>query len=264
MTYDPRMWLSVSQLKSVAKCGRAFSLSRIEKVPEQQFAWNCRGTAAHRAIEEFEKDRSVNALEYYVDIAWPEALAKITEQYPANEEYWGTTPRVKSVERDLELRKEDGLKQVQNYVTRAMAEQDLWSVEHSEVPFTLEPTGKDFIIRGYIDQIILWSDGDRTLRDLKTSSNDDHESKTQLATYRLGAIKALGIDIRFGDLWYTKLDRPSKPMDLWNFSEEYIMGEFQKLYEVKKQGLYLANPSIKNCFSCPVSKHCIESMNTNE
>lgn len=275
--FDPRMRLSVSQLKSVAQCGRSFFLSRIEKVPQVQYAWNLRGSAAHLAIEYWELNgRDIDIEDYYVNQAWPGEYQKILERHP--DAPWGTTPRVKAVagtkngvgrmtavEHDLQLRKEDGLKQIQNYVTRALAEQDDWRVEHSEVPFTLDwGPETPFTVVGYIDQVLLWSDGDRTLRDLKTSSNDDHESNIQLGVYKFGLKAALGIDVQYGDLWYCKLDRPSKPMDLSVYTDEYIKGEFQKLYEIKTQGLYLANPSLKNCFSCPVSKHCIESKNTNE
>lgn len=258
MTYDPRLWLSISQLKSVARCGRAFQLERIEKKPSRPACWTVRGTASHDSIETWEKSgRSIDAVEYLREEAWPKALEETIAKYPDTSQ-WILTPRVKSFENDLKLRLNDAVEQVTRYVSRALDEADLWQVEASEIEFKLEPEGEDFIVRGYIDQLIRWSDGDLTIRDLKTGG-DSGEANMQLGMYKLGLKQAMGIDVTWADFWYLKLDRGSQPVDLRPYTQEYMVQEFRKLVAIKKQGLYIANPSKDTCKFCGVAEFCLES-----
>lgn len=258
MAYDPRSWLSVSKLKSVTKCGRAYELERIQKVPSRPAAWTVRGIATHDAIEQWEKSgRDIDIKEYFNQSAWPAAYEQTLEKYP-DLNNWLKTPRVKSVSQDLVYRHLDGLEQSMKYTERAIAESDLWRVVETEVPFTLEFPGQDFIINGYIDQIREWNDGDLSIWDIK-SGNDDSEDNRQLGVYGLGYYQKTGTKISDGCYWYTKLNRPSKSIDLTIYTEEYIIEEFSKLDQIIKSGLFLANPSIKGCFACGVADHCLES-----
>ena len=255
--YDPRRWLSVSRMSSVAKCGRQYELSRVEKVPSKPAAWTVRGIAAHEAIEEWESSaRQLDYINYYVDEAWPKALEKITEEYP-DVQNWQRTPRVLTVKRDLELRHADGLKQVQTYVDHALSEEDLWEVLEIEFPFRIEYD--DFIIMGYIDQIRRWIPTDeKYVVDLKTGG-DKSEKNIQLGTYRQGYLSETGEDFLVGQYYYPKLGRYSLDIDLSPYTEEYIFQEYDKLDLILEHGLFLANPSFDNCFGCGVADHCIEA-----
>lgn len=255
MAYDPRRWLSVSKLKSVGKCGRQYQLERIEKKPSRPAAWTVRGIAAHSTIEQWEKSKRQIDPEAEYQRAWDDAMTITIDQYP-DVSNWQRTPRVGSVARDIELRFKDGLQQVLRYCERAIDEEDLWRVREAEFPFTLEFS--EFIIRGVIDQVREWEDGDLSLWDLKTGG-DDSEDNRQLGVYRQGYLKETSIDIPVGAYWYSKLDRASKSIDLNVYTPEYIFQEFEKLDRIMTQGLYLANPSKKNCKFCPVSEHCLES-----
>lgn len=257
--YDPRSWLSVSRLKSVTKCARQYELERVEKVPSKPAAWTVRGIAAHDSIDLWEKtDRSIDIEKHFHETAWPVAFEKTREKYPEVDD-WMRTPRVGSVSRDLELREKDGASQVARYADRALAEEQDWRVIEAEFKFRLEFPGEDFVINGYIDQIREWWDGDRSIWDVKTSSNDETEDNRQLGVYRLGYLAATDYDIKYGAYWYTKLDRASKDIRLDVYTPEYVVGEFRKLDQILNQKLFLANPSIKNCFACGVAKHCLES-----
>lgn len=254
MSYDPRRWLSVSKLKSIGKCGRQYQLERIEKVPSRPAGWTVRGIAAHDTIDTWEKDLRASDPESYYQDSWDRALQETILKFPQVDK-WQRTPRVKTVAKDLELRKQDGLVQVQRYCERAIDEEDLWRVKEAEFPFTLEY--ENFIIRGIIDQVREWEDGDLSLWDLKTGG-DDSEDNRQLGVYRHGFLKESGIDIGVGAYWYSKLDRASKSIDLNVYTPEYIEAEFTKLDQIMTQNLYMANPSIKSCFACGVAEHCIE------
>lgn len=254
---DYRRKLSVSRLNSVSKCGRAYELKRVLKMSASPAAWTVRGIAAHSAIEEWEKsDRSLDVIDYYVNQAWPSALMKILEESPRLKT-WTKTPRVKTVERDLELRKDDGLQQVQTYVDRALEEQELWRVLESEISFEIETSS--FWIVGHIDQIREWiPTGDRYIVDVKTGG-DDGENNRQLGIYRYGWYSLTNEWIDWGSYYYPKLDRFSADIDLSVYSEGYILEEFEKLDFMLAQKLFVANPSFNNCKFCDVSQHCLEA-----
>lgn len=253
-----REQLSVSQLTSLRQCGRAFEIERVEGRLSRPAYWTVRGNAVHYSIEAWENSaRDIDICEYLQEVAWPRALEETLANYP-DASGWIRTPR-KTLEWDRETRFNEALNQVRRYSERAILEQDDWRVLESEVPFEIFPEGEEFSIRGYIDQVIEDRDGDISIRDFKTSSNDDKENDIQLATYRHGLIEARGWDVQLGVIWYTKLDRSSAPIDLSRFGWDYILMEYKKLYLIKQQGLYMANPSKKNCFFCGVKEFCLEA-----
>lgn len=253
-----RVQLSVSQLTSLRQCGRAYEIERVEERPSKPAYWIVRGKAVHYAIEAWENSaRDIDICEYLQEVAWPKALEETLKDYP-DENGWMVTPW-KTLSWDRERRFTEALTQVRQYSERALFEQDDWRVLESEIPFEIFPEDEEFSIRGYIDQVIEDRDGDLTIRDFKTSANDDKENDIQLATYRHGLVAARGWNVSFGDIFYTKLDRASAAIDLRRYSYEYVVSEFRKLYLVKKQGLYMANPSKKGCFLCGVKQYCLEA-----
>lgn len=254
---DYRRWLSVSRLKKVSHCGQQYYYQKIEKHPTKPYPWTVRGIAAHSAIEEWERsDRTIDPESYYVDVAWPEAYEKILEDTPDLKD-WGKTPRVGSVKKDLEKRQEDGLKQVQTYVDRALEEEHLWRVVEMELEFKLEYP--DFWIVGYIDQIREWIEtGEKYIVDCKTGG-DDSEDNRQLGTYRLGYFKTKGEWLDFGMYYYPKLDRYSDDIDLSIYTEDYLLDQFTKLDMILENKIFLPNPSFKNCQFCDFTDLCAEA-----
>jgi CRISPR/Cas system-associated exonuclease Cas4 (RecB family) len=254
--WDDRLWFSASRWKSLTKCGEQYRLEKIEKLPGKAAAWTIRGNAVHDTVEEWEKQsRGIDPYEFYREVAWPKALEETTTKYP-DLSTWFRTPRVKSTERDIELRLEDGFSQVERYVERATAERELWKVIATEQEFEMEFPG--ILIRGKMDQIREWRDGDLSLWDVKTGG-DDNEDNRQLGTYRLGYLMSAGIAVDWGSYWYTKLDRGSDSIDLSVYTYDYMNKEFQKIKKILDQGLFLANPSIKGCKFCPVADACVEA-----
>lgn len=254
--YDSRTWLSVSRWKSITKCGERYRLERVEKHQSRPAAWIPRGVAAHSTIEEFEKSgRTIDPEQYFNEVAWPEALARTTLDYP-NLDNWILTPRVRTVTQDLKLRQADGLKQVLRYVERALDEADLWRVVEVEYPFEIEFPG--ILFRGYIDMVREWHDGDLYLCDLKTGGDDDEDNR-QLGAYGLGYQMTSGKSVPYGLYVYSKLDRSSTAIDLAPYTYDYVNQELQKLKKILDQGLLLANPSKSNCKFCGVAEFCKES-----
>jgi putative RecB family exonuclease len=253
--YDPRTWLSASQWKAVTSCGRRYELERREKAPSRPAAWTPRGTAVHNTIEEWEKEKRRLDWRGFYEQAWTIAVDETLEKFPDTSK-WFLTPRVKGVERDLALRHADGLAQVERYVERALDEKSDWEVIDTEVSFEVE--FPDILLRGKIDQLRRWNDGELSLWDIKTGG-DDSEDNRQLGIYRFGYLDQTGVDIHFGAYFYTKLDRASDSIDLSVYTRNYLNQELQKVKKILDQGLFLANPSIKNCKFCGVADYCLES-----
>lgn len=251
--WDDRLWFSASRWKSLTKCGEQYRLEKIEKLPGKAAAWTIRGNAVHDTVEQWEKEaRKIDPVEFYREVAWPKALEETTTKYP-DLSTWFRTPRVGSTQRDIDLRLGDGLKQVERYVERALDESELWRVVEAEAQFELEFPG--ILIRGKIDQIREWRDGDLSLWDVKTGG-DDNEDNRQLGLYGLGYKDG---SVNWGAYYYTKLDRASDPIDLSVYTYDYVNEELQKVKKILDQGLFLANPSIKACKFCPVADACVEA-----
>lgn len=255
MESEDKFRASVSKLKAYTRCGRQFELERINELPSRPAAWTVRGHAVHQTIETWEAfDREGDPLKMFRD-AWDTALAEQTERFP-DLSRWMRTPRVKSTEQDVKLRYLDGEKQVTRYVERALDEADLWRVVETEVPFEIET--EKFVVRGKIDQIREWEDGELSIWDIKTGS-DDQEDNRQLGFYGLGYWYETGKKIPWGSYWYTKLDRASKSIDLNVYTQKYLFSQIDMLMAGINARVFLANPSKKNCFACGVAAHCIES-----
>ena len=256
---------SVSQLKSYTSCPLAFKLERLEKKPSPPAAWTIKGLAVHQAIQLWEESHRA--------YDWPSGYRnsfdifrrKAEEKYPDLTQ-WIKTPSVKTTERDLELREEQGLKELEVYVNRALRQHDEWQPHRLEdggvaveLPFELD-LGDDlpFYLRGYIDLLQYWkADGTVTLSDIKTGS-DDREDYRQLGAYRVALKECYDIDITYGRYWYTKLDRGSEWIDLSRYTPEYLLDQYSQLDRAIESGIFLPNPGKSKCKFCPVKLHCPE------
>lgn len=267
VTYDPRPWLSVSQVSSLVSCGRAYEIERIEKIPGRPAAWTVTGIAVHDVLDWWEKGfRQYSELEIDAkyEEAWAVAYDKTVERYP-DVDNWIKTPQCKTVARDVELRQKAGRDHVRRYILWAKSEEHLWMPAKLpngtlavEVPFKIDfGSDEPFFVRGYIDKVIQWVDGTLTIDDIKTGG-DDRENARQLAMYRFALNKLYGWDITHGRYYYTKLNRPSPWIDLTPFDEAYLKDYYDKAWQIKEQGLFLANPSKKGCLFCGVRSSCRE------
>src|SRR6266571_4548507 len=67
MTPPHRSW---SQLNSYTKCGEAFRLERVAKVPRAPAVWFAAGSAYHKVCEDFDRYAVAHGLEAATDIGW--------------------------------------------------------------------------------------------------------------------------------------------------------------------------------------------------
>ena len=172
---------SVSQLTTYAACSEKWRLERIAKAPQRPAGWLTQGTAAHAALEEWERSgRTISEHDLH-DIyltSYRTEANKLVEQFP-EEGAWMTGGRKRGFD-DLTEREERGWWQVQDYVAWAKAEAEFWRVAEVEVEFSIYLGGIEVI--GFIDQITEWRNGLISPSDLKTGAKLP-ASPTQLIVY---------------------------------------------------------------------------------
>lgn len=257
---------SVSQLNLLTDCGAKFELERLLEVPPRPAAWTARGIAIHEAILEWEKsNRSLDLIQLALDL-YDHEISRLRVVQP-DEKQWMITPRVKTIEADIKYRREDLKTQCEGYLLHC--ESAGWIIPTidgqlmAEVPFELEVQG--IPIRGSIDAILWWPEEELiTIRDIK--SGGERKKNYQLGIYRFAAQKILGLDIDYGEYYYTKLKenknserlgRSSGLISLKRYDEKYVGYLFQTANQIIQQKLFLPSPG-KDCELCPVQKYCPE------
>jgi len=247
---------SISQLKTFRRCGEAYRLQRVTDVKRSvPAAWTIKGHAFHSAYETWEQYDRHSSLAGLFEDHWDEQYAISVGEEP-DLERWTKTPRVTTTERDLELRRRDGIQEAEVYQEHCeIAEWKLlWVADTPMVEVAGEITLGNITVKYGIDCVLVWPDGTVTLRDIKTGNRE--VDSTQLGVYRLALKKNYDIDVNWGEFWYTK-DGGNREVNLARYTEDYLTDQFVKLDKAITSGIYLANPG-KNCEMCDVKEWCRE------
>lgn len=250
---------SVSQFTSFTRCGEAYRLEKVVKVPRAPAGWFAQGIAAHAAIEWYERSgREVpgDALREYALSEYDRLVQEDREREP-NLAAWLTGGRVKA-EDDLSRRRDRTAEMVAGYVrySESAPERplDLGGEEYAvEVPFSINLGGIEVI--GYIDQIIEWPGGRLTPRDLKAGSKRP-DWAIQLAVYDVAIAEMFDQPPGgWGDFYMLKDERPDRPVDLGNLPRPVLAEWFATLDEAINAGHFLPNPG-DACRTCGVAAFC--------
>lgn len=249
---------SVSQLKSYARCSEQYRLERVARVPTPPAAWTIRGTALHKAIEDWEvSGRAIDIMARYYE-EYDAGVAAARQEWPDISKW----PRPLSWKPDTTITKyrELAAEAVATYRAEALSPDCQWSIAELpdgspavEVPFRLMLGDVEVI--GFIDQILAWRNGAITVRDLKAGAGDD--TGLQLGTYRVVANDALGMQVQFGDYWSGKKGGSTGFVDLSRFTSEFLAEQFGALSKGIENQVYLPSPSDK-CKMCSVRQFCRE------
>jgi len=259
VTDDKRYTRSVSQLKSYTRCGQAYFLERMvrPRLPEAPAAWTALGSAFHAAYEGWELTSRQQPLADWFDRAYEMEISKLKERQPDLSQ-WLKRPNVRTVERDIELYAEIGRKQAEAY--QEHCEEAGWvlyelpnGLPALEVSFEINLGGVP--VRGTIDSILEWPDGRVTVRDLKTGNVE--EDNRQLGLYRHVAIEQFGLDLRWGEFWYTKRGVSGGWVDLTRYTKEYLTEVYEALDRGIDNRVFLARPG-SHCEMCGVKPYCPE------
>lgn len=250
---------SVSQLKSYTRCGEAYRLEKVEEIPSKPGAWTVLGTGFHRAYQRWElAARSGQHLWELFPEEYDAAVEEAAAVVPLDE--WFVRPRVLAVKTDIDYYREAGVKQAQFYEDHCrLSDWKLWNPEDGELmlEYAFDITLGGTRIRGEIDSVLEWPDGTLTIRDLKTGKLK--KDSRQLGIYRTAIQKILGVDIQWGEYFYTKmgLARSGGWIDLTRYTEDYVGDVLGQLDQAINEGIFLPNPG-DQCEMCGVRQHCRE------
>lgn len=242
---------SVSQLKSFTRCGEQYRLNRTLDLPESPAAWTAVGTAFHEAYEQWEHDDRDVLLADLADEYYREVIASYKELQP-NLSRWTKAPRVKDTQKDIDLRGANLHEQAVAY--EAEVREGDYEVTMVEYPFEEVIGGVN--IRGKVDCILKWGDGRYTIRDLKTGAIGDTDNR-QLGLYGYVVNNILGLDVTYGEYWYTKFGKSGGWVNLSRYTKDYLEDQYGKLDTAIEQEIYLPAPG-KACQMCDVKSWCRE------
>lgn len=255
--------LSVSQLKSILRCGEAF---RLEKVgfPQTPAVYLAGGSAFHSASERLDialfegiDVGPANARVMWVD-AWDHYYRKALEQEP-DVLLWrkgGRASKALPNREDVAFWQEKGEEMLLTYLAyRKASDWQLWELPDGspavEVP--TEATLGDARVIGFIDRVMVTANGELVVRDLKTGKAPP--DSIQLGTYAEMLYQTFGVRPAWGDYYLSRDARPTTPVDLAPYSHEYLLAEYNKIDLMRKQGLYLVNEG-QHCIACGVKAGC--------
>lgn len=249
---------SISQLKTFRRCGESYRLRRTAKhlIEEPPAAWTAVGTAFHTAYESYE----ISGRAFKLGELFAEEFDHLINEYQEREpdlKKWTRTPNVKTTERDIELRRDAGIKQAEVYQEHCeIADWKIWVTPDGEeaIELPIEVAFGSLIIKGAIDVVLKWPDGTLTIRDIKTGRRET--DSTQLGVYAYAVNQLWGRDIKHGEFWYTK-DGANREVNLERYTEDYLHDQFTKLDAAIKSEIYLANPG-EQCKMCDVRPWCRE------
>lgn len=260
MSEPPRRFFrSASQLKGYSTCSERYRLQRMvkPKLPQRPASWLAMGTAFHTTFYEWEmSDRQIDASAYF-DAEYDADIERLKESQP-DLRFWMKPPRTSSIETDIKNRKAAGLKQVENYVSDALAgDWEVWSLPDGppavEVGFEVD-LGRVTVI-GYIDIVkYIPSTGLVMPSDLKTGNRET--SFHQVGLYSYAVSKLFDVPISQGEFFYCK-DRVGVIEKTTRYTEEYLTEIYESLDTGISNGVFIPNPT-SACGLCGVLDYCRE------
>jgi putative RecB family exonuclease len=250
--------MSVSRLQAYSNCGLSYKLQKLDKAPERQAVWFIQGTAVHAALEAYERSWRALPIDPVLDEfrqVWDRELAEAREKQP-DPAMWmiGGNRRL---ETDIEKRHEQGLIQVQDYVSKNPVGADLGPAEiipgepAIEVGFQLK--FGEVEVLGYIDFVRLEQATGRLIpEDWKTGRNLPTDPY-QLATYKFALEDLTGQSIEWGRYWMCRDGGPTT-IDLRKYTREEVEHWYKQLVTGINNQVFLPNPG--DCFTCTVRPSC--------
>ena len=250
----------------------AYRLHRIDGVTELPAWWNVGGTAFHRCIEEWETDHAathplglVPAARSADDQAerFRHHLAEVTAETVLASGVSLSAWRVaRGGKEDREWWLDNAPAWVANYVAAAMIRESrietVGAVLGLEVEFMWRmPPGLPEV-KGFVDQVHRFDNGDILIRDLKSGSSRPADS-LQLKVYRLALEDEYGLTAPrwFGDYWQARRGEPTRSIDLTDRAtvEREVFNRTAIMDSAERAGIYMPNPT-HSCVSCGVRAAC--------
>jgi putative RecB family exonuclease len=259
-------------MTSFASCGMAYRLQRVDGVTELPAWWNVGGTAFHECVREWESfppaerpDPDDQAERFRHHLA--EQTAATVLASGVNLSSWRVARGGKE---DREWWLDNAPGWVAAYVTAATARESVietvGGLPGMEVEFMWSPRAviageKLPDVKGFIDQVHRFPNGDVLIRDLKSGSTKPVDP-LQLMVYRLALEDEFGVEVPagakwWGDWWMARPGSATRAVDLTDRAAVYyqVTNRLALMDGAERSGYYLANPS-SMCSACGVRAAC--------
>lgn len=249
----------------------AYRLHRIDGITETPAWWNVGGTAFHECIREWEtlnlgepESGAPSADEQAERFAhhFAESIAATVLNSTTNMSSWraarggkedrmwwlDTAPQWIADYVSAALRRESQIMLDPSTGQRAMEAEFLWHPAHQGLP----------PVKGFIDQVHVFDNGDVLIRDLKSGSRMPVDP-LQLQIYRLAAEDCMGVRATrwWGDYWNARVGISTHALDLTDRTavEDAVRARLAVMDAAERAGYYPVNPT-NMCSACGVKRAC--------
>jgi len=253
-----KAYVSHSAMTTWLNCGWNFYLTRVQSVPESPSYWLVGGKSLHTATELYDALPSLdspfdptavftaewNKNYKEVDNGMPfRAGGRATKAYPNKEDaQWWLDHGPKMVDFWMQFRQDSGYTLYTTPDGRPAIETEL-----------LMDMG-DVQMRGFLDRLMVSPDGELTVIDIKTSSQEP-KTNTQLGTYATLVEKAFGVRPTKGAYWMARTGELTTPIDLSHYTESRLTSQIKSFKLAVENNIFIPNPGFL-CGTCSVNQSC--------
>jgi putative RecB family exonuclease len=244
----------------LARCAKAYFLSRIAKAPARPALWLAGGSAVHEVTEKYDR-MAVNCTEqaFHVGGVWERyfecQLAELREKEP-NENTWRW-----SKTEPIPAWNQMGPEFVRSYIAwRKRSPWEIWTTPDGQPAIELDVSGRlpgcPVEIKGFVDRVFHDPVFDRlVVLDLKTGKRPP-KTADQFGTYRALLEVKYGIKCDLGVAFMNRQATVGKPFELAEYTPTYVGKVFAEAWEQIERGDFPANGFPNDCFICDMSASC--------
>ena len=258
--------VSYSQLSSWLRCGKAYELERVLRVPVAPTWAQVAGSAVHRATELLDEGDTTAPRDLWYDV-FTETIELAEESSGVERTDWRASGRKSKTCPDGEDGRwwwHKGVVMVQSWKAWRLANKHLViaSVTNEEgtrsgIELPLNIKFGDINVQAVLDRLFVDEDGHALVVDLKSGSWAPKDAGQQLGLYATGVEQTYGFRPRTGAYWMSRTGTYSTPtpIPLDHFSQHYWTVVTGQLAAAKREGIFLPNPGMF-CGSCSVRDYC--------
>lgn len=257
--------VSYSQLSSWVRCGKAYELERVIKVPSSPTWAMVAGKAVHTGTEYIDKGASDPIRDIWLDV-FASTIEEEAERSSSDPEDWRATGRrTKDKPRGEDYRfwQLEGAKQLQRWKAWRLANKDLTiaslvtdgaAFDGIELPLVIR--FGDVEVKGYVDRVFVTPQDELLVIDIKTGAYAPKDAGQQVGLYATGIHQTFGKRPALGAYWMGRtgtFSEPPKTLD--HLGDRYWSQAMSLFSKAKADDIYLPNPGMF-CGSCSVRDYC--------
>lgn len=250
----PPPHVSFSQIDNWSKCGEAFRLEKVERVPSKPAWWFPGGSAVHTATEWYDKGQAGDrdAAELWAD-AFKLEVDKVAAGTDVPQEKWragGRASKDYPNKNDGAWWNDHGPAMVQGWID--FRNTTAWKLLEVEVEVNGTLGGAP--VKAYIDRVFATPEGELAVVDLKAGSRAP-ESTYQLGWYADQYEQIFGQRPSVGAFWMARQNKMTEPESLHNWTRARLDRWVGKFMVAREHEIYIPKVS-SSCRTCGVNDYC--------